>query len=100
MSKPKRPKRRRNRRSGNIIIDQAYDPFPKSGLVKQYEPFIRKEVTKYCRQYPSLFRQCWTISRGYGFTESALRNLVYWLKPRRLPMYGFVSKSSRVIIAS
>jgi hypothetical protein len=44
--------------------------------------------------------QYWTFLHGCGFTESALRNLVYWLKPRRLPMYGFVSESSRAIITT
>jgi hypothetical protein len=36
----------------NIKVDPAYDPFPKSGLVKQYEPFIRAEVSKFCGQFP------------------------------------------------
>jgi RNA polymerase sigma factor (sigma-70 family) len=36
----------------NIKADPAYDPFPKSGLVKQYEPFIRAEVNKFCQQFP------------------------------------------------
>ena len=34
-----------------------YDPFPKSGLVKQYEPFIRSEVSKFCKRYPNVRRQ-------------------------------------------
>jgi hypothetical protein len=37
---------------GNIKNDKAYDPFPKSGLVKKYAPFIRSEVRDYCKQYP------------------------------------------------
>ena len=36
----------------NIKAKSAYDPFPKSGLVKQYELFIRKEVAKFCEQFP------------------------------------------------
>jgi DNA-directed RNA polymerase specialized sigma subunit len=39
---------------GNIKNDKAYDPFPKSGLVKKYAPFIRSEVRDYCKQYPSV----------------------------------------------
>jgi hypothetical protein len=38
----------------NIGSDPAYDPFPKGGLVKQYEPFIRKWVTEFCEQFPHL----------------------------------------------
>jgi hypothetical protein len=57
MSKPKRPKRRRNRRPSNITVERTYDPFPKSGLVKQNEPFIRKRVHEFCRQNPGLNRQ-------------------------------------------
>lgn len=37
---------------GNIKADSSYDPFPKSGLVKQYEPFIRARVSKFCEQFP------------------------------------------------
>jgi hypothetical protein len=37
---------------GNIKDDHAYDVFPKSGLVKQYEPFIRKTVSKFCSDAP------------------------------------------------
>jgi hypothetical protein len=37
--------------------EPAYDPFPKSGLVKQYEPFIKKWVGKFLKQYPRLDRQ-------------------------------------------
>jgi hypothetical protein len=36
----------------NIKADPAYDPFPKSGLVKQYERFIRKRVSKFCEEFP------------------------------------------------
>ncbi len=42
---------------GNIKGDPAYDPFPKSGLVKQYEPFIRDYVHDFCKRYPGLNRQ-------------------------------------------
>ena len=38
----------------NIKDDPAYDPFPKSGLVKQYERFIRNYVEDFCRRYPHL----------------------------------------------
>src|SRR5262249_21362714 len=38
----------------NIKDEKAHDPFPKSGLVKQYEPKIRKEVREYAKQYPRL----------------------------------------------
>jgi hypothetical protein len=36
----------------NIKAESAYDPFPKSGLVKQYERFIRKRVAKFCEEFP------------------------------------------------
>src|SRR5262245_37809993 len=36
---------------GNIK-DEGHDPFPKTGLVRKYAPFIRKEVREYCKQYP------------------------------------------------
>ena len=36
---------------GNIK-DEGRDPFPKSGLVRKYAPFIRSEVRDYCKQYP------------------------------------------------
>jgi hypothetical protein len=35
----------------------AYDPFPKTGLVKQHERFIRDEVDRFCRAYPRLRHQ-------------------------------------------
>lgn len=53
----RRRKRGWRKRRGNIEAQQIYDPFPPSGLVKQYKPFILKELTKYCRQYPGLSRQ-------------------------------------------
>jgi hypothetical protein len=37
---------------GNIKNDKDYDPFPRTGLVKEYEPFIRARVTDFCKQYP------------------------------------------------
>lgn len=46
------PKKPASRRGGNIKAEPAYDPFPKSGLVKQYEPFIRKWVGEYCKSFP------------------------------------------------
>jgi hypothetical protein len=33
-------------------LPAKYDPFPKSGRIKQYEPFIRKYVGKISRHYP------------------------------------------------
>ena len=39
---------------GNIKVVKAYSPFPRTGLVKKYEPFIRNEVRDYCKQYPSV----------------------------------------------
>jgi RNA polymerase sigma factor (sigma-70 family) len=36
----------------NIKDEKAYDPFPKTGLVRKYAPFIRKEVRDYCKIYP------------------------------------------------
>src|SRR5262245_14942708 len=37
---------------GNIKDEKSYDPFPRTGLVKQYEPFIRAFVGRFCKQYP------------------------------------------------
>src|SRR5262249_9032133 len=39
---------------GNIKDEPEYDPFPPTGLVKQFEPKIRKEVREYHKQYPRL----------------------------------------------
>jgi hypothetical protein len=36
---------------GNIKDEGVYDPFPKTGLVRKYAPFIRKEVRDYCKMY-------------------------------------------------
>jgi hypothetical protein len=47
----------KKRRPGNIHDDRPYDPFPKTGLVKQYEPFIRNHVQKFCNGYPGLNRE-------------------------------------------
>jgi hypothetical protein len=30
----------------------TYDPFPKTGLIKQYESLIRGEVVRFCKKYP------------------------------------------------
>jgi hypothetical protein len=49
-------RKRKSRGPGNIKADPGYDPFPKSGLVKQYEPFIRKYVGGFCERYPGLQR--------------------------------------------
>src|SRR5262249_22813201 len=51
-----RRKRNKSKASGNIKTESVYDPFPKSGLVKQYEPFIRKEAGEFCKRYPGLRR--------------------------------------------
>ena len=37
--------------AGNIKPEHQFDPFPKDGLTKQFEPFIRKEVEEYCQSY-------------------------------------------------
>jgi hypothetical protein len=50
-------RRKKNGRSGNITNEPPYDPFPKLGLVKQFEQRIRNEVGKYCKLYPDLGRQ-------------------------------------------
>jgi hypothetical protein len=34
----------------NVKPERAYNPFPREGLVKAFEPFIRKEVEEYCKQ--------------------------------------------------
>ena len=39
------------KQTGNIKPEHQFDPFPKDGLTKQFEPFIRKEVEKYCQSY-------------------------------------------------
>jgi len=55
-------RKRKSKGSGNIKAEAAYDPFPKSGLVKQYGPFIRKHVRKFCEGYPELQYEtvlCW-----------------------------------------
>jgi hypothetical protein len=55
LSRKKKPKKRKHHR-GNVAAESHYDPFPKSGRVKQYEPFIRKQVGQFCKQYPGLNR--------------------------------------------
>jgi hypothetical protein len=35
----------------NIKPERVFNPFPPEGLVKAFEPFIRKEVEEYCKQY-------------------------------------------------
>ena len=40
---------------GNIKAKKTYSPFPETGLVKKYEPFIRKEVRDHwCKIYPNV----------------------------------------------
>ena len=66
---------------GNIRAEEAYDPFPKTGLVKQYEPFIRDYVRKFRK------RRVWRaflVRPGALLTTTELVRLVY---PRiRLPL--------------
>jgi len=60
----RRPKRKKSKSGGNIKAESAYDPFPKSGLVKKYEPFIRKHVREFCQCYPGLRYEialCWAV---------------------------------------
>ena len=40
----------------NIKDDPAYDPFPKTGLVKQYERYIRGVVEDFAKNYPEVGR--------------------------------------------
>ena len=42
---------------GNIQNEPEYDPFPPTGLVREYEPFIRKRVTTFYRAYPAVSRR-------------------------------------------
>jgi hypothetical protein len=50
---------------GNIKDDPAYDPFPKSGLIKDYEPLIRDKVAQFCKRYPR-------ANRDHVFSEAVL----------------------------
>jgi hypothetical protein len=52
-----RKRKRRNRRPGNIKNDPLYDPFPKAGLVRQYELYIRKVVRQFAKAYPHILLQ-------------------------------------------
>ena len=52
--KTSRPPKAAVKQRGNIKSEEVYDPFPKTGLVKQFEPKIRKEVREYHKQYPRL----------------------------------------------
>ena len=49
-------KHKRRRKPGNIKNDPAYNPFPKTGLVKQYESYIRGVVGEFCKRYPGIRR--------------------------------------------
>jgi hypothetical protein len=54
---------------GNVEAGSYYDPFPKSGLVKQYEPFIRKEVGEFCKRWQTLSRDdvlSWAVEIAIG----------------------------------
>jgi DNA-directed RNA polymerase specialized sigma subunit len=35
----------------------GFNPFPRAGLTKTFEPFIRKEVARYCEIYPHVPRR-------------------------------------------
>jgi hypothetical protein len=50
------PRKRYKLGGGNIKVETGYDPFPKSGLVKRYEPFIKKRVGEFCKKYTWLRR--------------------------------------------
>jgi hypothetical protein len=50
------PRKKHKLTTGNVKADPVYDPFPKSGLVKLYEPFIRNEVAEFCKKYTRLRR--------------------------------------------
>jgi hypothetical protein len=45
------PRKKYKLTAGNIKSDPACDPFPKSGRVKQYEPFIRKKAGEWYKKY-------------------------------------------------
>ena len=83
-----------------------HDPFPKSGLVKRYEPFIRSEVSKFCKRYPNVRRRTcllrpFALCRGRTAVQAELGNncstpLRHWLKElqrfaksqeQRIPIY-------------
>jgi hypothetical protein len=40
----------------NMKPERVFNPFPREGRVKAYEPFIRKEVEEYCKRYPHVPR--------------------------------------------
>ena len=42
---------------GNYKNDPAYNPFPKKGLIRDYELLIRDKVAKFCKRYPHVNRQ-------------------------------------------
>jgi hypothetical protein len=53
-------KKRRNRKyksGGNTKASPLYDPFPRAGLVKQYEPYIRNVVGEFAKHYPRVSHQ-------------------------------------------
>ena len=54
------------KQTGNIKPEHQFDPFPKDGLTKQFEPFIRKEVEKYLPGVTSmcLDQTCWARLSG------------------------------------
>jgi hypothetical protein len=45
-----------SKRPGNIAPETSYDPFPRAGLVKKYEPYIRNVVAEFCERYPRVPR--------------------------------------------
>ena len=63
----RRRKRKKSGSPGNAKAERVYDPFPRSGLVKQYERFIRKHVREFCAGYPGLQYELalgWAIERA------------------------------------
>jgi hypothetical protein len=50
----KKRRRKKNRQPGNIKNDAVYSPFPRSGPVKQFEPYIRKVVGLFSKAYPNI----------------------------------------------
>lgn len=45
------PRKKHKLGAGNIKDEPAYDPFPKDGLVKKFEPFIRKKAGEWHKKY-------------------------------------------------
>jgi hypothetical protein len=72
-------RKRKSNGPGNIKAEMAYDPFPKSGLVKQYEPLIRKRASEFCERYPQRF-ECWHYWSVYRAVKRyAIRDGRTWI---------------------